>query len=402
MSNLLFISHRNLDASLAEKVATVAKTAGLTVYLDLEDPKLKQARSPKDILKSVESGLKKSNYLVAILSPFSRNSNWVQYEIGTAKEMGLPTAVIVQNGVRVPEYIEDVDVLRSTNELVDWIEARGKSISLTGDVQQELDTWFESGIGNRSHYYRNAIDHLESLWRPNTWDALKLTDAKYVFSGRWIGVASEELIHILYSLISPMVALYPRVAGISETEQTILSSINKSFADDEDIAKLAPAQEYAARNCQSWKSLRENDPRKYWLQGLQSRDLDAARKDFVNDKGKLLSREQFAKLFIDLYDGGDGKKQKPLGLSANALQGFELKTRPIFARLAAAQIRMYQALLRIEMEGETRARKSGLFELPSNCILRGTEEESVSLEYLKNRVFPEISKATGIEVSEFA
>jgi hypothetical protein len=249
--------------------------------------------------------------------------------------------------------------------------------------------------------YRSVIDHIESLWDPQTWFALRLDDDQYAFARRWMGCASSELIHILYSLIAPMVALFPRTAGLSELERTIVEAVYRSFADDEVVARIEPVQPYEARRCRNWRALRQQDPSRYWLQGLLSRDLDAARDAFRDENGGLLTREALAEKYMALYRGSNGAAQKPLGLAANALQGFELQSRPVFARLLAVQLRMYSALLRIELEGEAAVPRGELFKLSSHSRLVGTEEAGVSRLYLEERLVPEVARAIGADPREF-
>lgn len=397
----IFISHRNLDGTFAGQIESIAKLAGLGTYIDNNDPSLQGPNSRKEVAQSINRGLEASTHMIAIISQFSRNSDWVPFEIGIAQQRGLPISAVVQNGVRQPEYIDSLVVLKTTDELIDWIQSAGQTFCVPYKTRIDLDTWFDSGVNDRAHIYRSAIDHLESLWRPSTWNALQLADEQYAFSRRWMGVATNELIHILYSLIAPMVALYPKTAGLTESERVIIESIYRSFSDDESFARIEPEQEYEARRCTNWRTLRQENPRKYWLQGLLPRDLDTAREAFRDDGGNLLSRGALAQKYIRLYEGADGKAQKPLGLAANALQGFRLDTRPVFARLVAAQIRMYGALLKLEIHGEASIERATLFDLGPQSPLRNSEEEEVSKLYLEERVIPEVARAVNASPKEY-
>lgn len=400
MGKTVFVSHRSLDGLLASRISDLVTASGMRVYLDERDPATRGSSSRRELREAIDRALNEATHMIAIISPFSRNSDWVPYEIGVARQRGVSVAAVVQKGVREPEYLDSLSVLRSAEELVDWLASFG-SRSADDDLVGEIDTWFESGASERAPLYRSAIDHIESLWDPRTWVALRLDDERYAFAGRWMGCASGELIHILYSLIAPLVVLYPRTAGLSELERTIVEAVYRSFADDEVFARIEPVQVYEARRCKNWRSLRQDDPRRYWLQGLLPRDLDDARDAFRDESGDLLSREDLASKYMALYRGSDGAAQKPLGLAANALQGFELRSRPVFARLLAAQLRMYSALLRIELEGEVAVPRSELFELSAHSRLAGTEEAEVSRLYLTQRLLPEFARAIGADPAEF-
>ena len=400
MKPSLFISHRSLDNSFARALSELVSAAGLTNYLDANDAALQGTPTRTDVSGAIERALGAATHLVAIISPFSRNSSWVPYEIGVARARGCQIVAVVQAGVREPEYLEDARVLRSRAALVAWIGSLTPISAAIDSLLERIDSWFAMGDQARAPMYRQAIDHLESLWAPETWVALRLDDERYAFAGRWMGCASDYLIHILYSMIAP-IALYPRTAGLSELERAIVEAVYRSFADDEVLARADPGQPYEARRCTDWRTQRMADPRKYWLQGLLPRDLDAARAELRDEREQLVSREAFASKYLALYRGSDRSAQKPLGLAANGLQGFELRTRPIFARLAAAQVRLYNALLRLDQFGEVRSPRSGLFALEPSSAIVGTEESNVSRQYVVQRVVPDVARAIGAASREF-
>jgi hypothetical protein len=404
MATRIFISHRSLDGSFAAALSRLLTAAGVPTYLDTADPTLQDAPRADEVTAAIERGLAISTHLIAIISPFSRSSWWVPYEIAVARKHGREIVAVVQDGVREPEYLTNARVLRTLDALIEWVHSVA-TIHPGADgwsaLREDLYTWFSAGTRSRAHVYRAAIDHLESLWDPQTWKALRLEDEGYAFSGRWMGCKSPQLIHVLYSLIAPMVALYPQTAGLSELERAIIDALYKSFANDEVFARLDPGLPYEARRCADWRAKRAADPRQYWLQGLLPRDLDAARAAFRDERGQLLSRDALAQKYMALYSGSDGRAQKPLGLAANALQGFELDTRPVFARLIAAQVQMYNALLKLE-QNEARARRHTLFDLQSGSALGNTEESIVAKTYLREQVFPELARAIGADVREFS
>lgn len=62
---------------------------------------------------------------------------------------------------------------------------------------------------------------------------------------------------------------------------------------------------------------------------------------------------------------------------------------------------MYNALLRIEIEGEARVPKHTLFNLGSLSVLKGTQEAEVSRIYIKHRVIPDVARAVGVNPKAF-
>ena len=392
MEPLVFISHRSLDKSFASAIADVLRVAGIRYYLDAEDVRLASG-TRDEIASSIQTALREASHVIAIVSPFSRNSWWTSYELGVARERSCKIAAVVQSDVRRPEYLDNAAIIDSRDRLMEWVSGIGSVPNLDTDLQRRLDSWLARKAASRASLYRNAVDHLQSLWRSTTWTSLALADPEYAFRGRWMGCASDELIHILYSMLAPIAALKGRTGGLSEGEGVLIDEIYKSFANDELVARIAPAVPYAARKCTDWRRQRREAPATYWLQGLLPRDLDAALSCLLDGAGELLPRETVAARYLELFHGSDGSAQKPLGLAANALQGFELRTRPVFARLIAVQVRLYGALLRVEQESETRVSSPSVFDLEPGSPLHTTIEEATSQVYLAAHVIPTLARS---------
>lgn len=79
MEKNIFISYSHQDKGLVERLANDLKAAGLAVWWDQWEVKVGQS-----IVQKVSDGIESSAYLIAVLSPHSSQSNWVQQEIGSA------------------------------------------------------------------------------------------------------------------------------------------------------------------------------------------------------------------------------------------------------------------------------------------------------------------------------
>lgn len=75
----VFLSHSSADKDFARKLASALKKSGIEVWID--EAEIKAGHS---LFDRISEGLVQSDYLVAILSPNSVSSEWVNREIGSA------------------------------------------------------------------------------------------------------------------------------------------------------------------------------------------------------------------------------------------------------------------------------------------------------------------------------
>ena len=86
----VFLSHSGQDRWIAEKLKEMLEDAGIEVWLDAFD--LPGGRNVKERIKE---GMRASTECLILMSPASRDSDWVKHEGGLADAYGLPIAVVV-------------------------------------------------------------------------------------------------------------------------------------------------------------------------------------------------------------------------------------------------------------------------------------------------------------------
>jgi hypothetical protein len=136
--------------------------------------------------------------------------------------------------------------------------------------------------------------------------------------------------------------------------------------------------------------MRDNDPARYWLQGMKLKDLNDLFDEMSGVNGDVISGQAFRQRYLERA-GLNGEAQKPMGLAANPLQGFTLAKRPVFARVMAVHLRVHHALLRLDSAGGIgRSSLEKLFDLPAKSAVQGTQGEAASLKYIMERMGPRL------------
>ena len=116
------------------------------------------------------------------------------------------------------------------------------------------------------------------------------------------------------------------------------------------MAASGNAIDYTPRVPQ-WREKRDAAPRRYWWQGISEERFDGARGAFVKEIDaeldvKMFSFNEFKATYESAYQG-DASAQKPLGLLANALYGFDPESRPVYFRLVTFWFACYSTFLKI-------------------------------------------------------
>lgn len=385
----VFISYRSLDAEKAEALADCVKSVGADCYLDQRDPSLesigvgaRERRAP--VVKSIRVGLQGADTLVAVITRFARGSWWVPAEIAIALEMHKEVVAICETDVRPPDFVVHHLILDGQH-VRRWLTELGRlpvDEKRLADFNQAL---FKGATDSLREASREATQRIGALWDPMTWSDFELEDPAYAHRGKWIGCTSATLISTLRAIALPVYLWRQPRFDRSELEREVASALIDSWIDEESLAALEPRLPYEARKCRDWRKLRDADPARYWLQGMKLKDLDDLFAEVSSPDESLTSENAFRGLFLERAQAR-GAVQKPLGLAANALQGFTLKDRPVFARVLAVHLRIHHALLRLDWAGGIgRMPLEQLFALPPESRVHGTVEDNVSLEYLMQK-----------------
>ena len=87
----VFISRKNTDSLIAEKVARRVRANGLSVYLDTIDDAL--TKDGSDLADHLLRRMGQCQQLIAVVSSATKTSWWVPWEIGVGAEKGFRMAL---------------------------------------------------------------------------------------------------------------------------------------------------------------------------------------------------------------------------------------------------------------------------------------------------------------------
>lgn len=135
----VFISHRRVDAPMAQQAAAAARQLGIEYWLDVEDPTLTwltqhveidPATRSAAIASAIEMALLNCTHVLAIITPGTSGSKWVPYEYGRVKDGAVAdrgaacwTTVHPADTALFAEYLHLGVVSRSLEEVRSWLSA---------------------------------------------------------------------------------------------------------------------------------------------------------------------------------------------------------------------------------------------------------------------------------------
>jgi len=118
----IFISHQRTDSMLATRIAERLRVQHqLDCYLDVIDTALTE--SGQALADYVRAQLSKCTQLLAVVSPATRESWWVPWEIGVATEKNFPLATYSGSFSRLPEFLHKWPVLKTDADLDQYAAA---------------------------------------------------------------------------------------------------------------------------------------------------------------------------------------------------------------------------------------------------------------------------------------
>lgn len=123
----VFISHSMADKNLAGKMAEKLKAEGFTVTNPTAD-----IGPGENIALKVGKALEQAGAMIALLSPDSARSEWVQNEIGFAlgspQFQGRLIPVMVKQTDRIPWILHDLNVLTLPSDPSMWGKVIGERL----------------------------------------------------------------------------------------------------------------------------------------------------------------------------------------------------------------------------------------------------------------------------------
>jgi hypothetical protein len=123
----VFISHKREDIDMARLAAKSLKQLEIDVWLDVDDQHTQQAaelNDDKKLAEAIERGLVHCTHLLALLSPKTKGSWWVPYEIGSARGRQKDLAFLVHKDVKeLPSYLIFGRKLLDQYDFYKWAES---------------------------------------------------------------------------------------------------------------------------------------------------------------------------------------------------------------------------------------------------------------------------------------
>jgi hypothetical protein len=118
----VFVSYQKNDKDAAMKVADYLLNAGIDVYFDQYDAELKsqnQSANPKEVTKAICNGINNSSHMIVVMSPSTKDSAWVPFEIGYGFDKTELRALCLRGIPKgsLPAYIRTVPILRDIYDL---------------------------------------------------------------------------------------------------------------------------------------------------------------------------------------------------------------------------------------------------------------------------------------------
>jgi hypothetical protein len=139
----VFVSHQYADLAVAAEVGNQLKALEIDIWLDAEDLQTQQAAASGDqrkLAEAIDTGLSNCTRLLAVISPKTKGSWWVPYEIGSVRDRSKPLAFFVHKDVgELPGYVVFGQKILDQIDFYNWAKEISSRVSLTesrSDVQK--------------------------------------------------------------------------------------------------------------------------------------------------------------------------------------------------------------------------------------------------------------------------
>ena len=132
----IFISHRRSDSAQALRLAWLAYSAGFGYWLDVLDPTLStlnsapaSAAASLAIASLIETALLNCSHVLVAMTPNTKGSLWVPYELGRAKSRSVSSTQAaawigsLADPADVPEYLHLIQLHKDELAISAWLAA---------------------------------------------------------------------------------------------------------------------------------------------------------------------------------------------------------------------------------------------------------------------------------------
>lgn len=117
----IFISHKQEDAYVANRIASELKVMNVEYYLDLLDSSIEQ--SGRELTNHIRKNLNSCTDIIVVMSEVTRFSQWVPFEIGMAAQIDMPTATFLKENVSLPEFLQYWPRLKKPEDIFKYVSA---------------------------------------------------------------------------------------------------------------------------------------------------------------------------------------------------------------------------------------------------------------------------------------
>ncbi len=133
----VFVSHKNEDATLAEKVARRIRWNGLETYVDTIDDAL--LKDGPDLAEHLLRRMGECQQLIAVVSTSTKGSWWVPWEIGVGSEKSFRMASFSETYVTLPSYLEKWPALHTDQHIDQYCQlSKQTEVTLNQEIRQTL------------------------------------------------------------------------------------------------------------------------------------------------------------------------------------------------------------------------------------------------------------------------
>ena len=269
---------------------------GLTVWLDEQQVRLGDKLSQK-----INLALSLSRFALVVLSDAFLSKDYPQKELSSllSRETALGGYILPvlhelsheEVKARVPLLGDNLAV--STARGLDHVASeifRAVSIDRDGDQSPAPIRYFPQ-FDFPEHLIASATDACTTLAKPETWEHLQpkrdMTDSRV-----WMGTDSAVIVKLLYDLYCPLMlyrqisyALRRSLSSFTPPQRyrfALLDAMFRALTNEQDLAASGSPIEYTPR-VPRWRKKRDEDPARYWWQGISEERFDDSRGAFVRE-----------------------------------------------------------------------------------------------------------------------
>ena len=120
----VFISHKQEDSSVANKIVNELQALKTPFYLDVLDYNI--TKSGKELTDHIKKNLNDCTDIIVVMSEATKFSQWVPFEVGMSAQNDMPTATFLQENVAVPEFLAYWPRLKQPSDIRKYIDARNE------------------------------------------------------------------------------------------------------------------------------------------------------------------------------------------------------------------------------------------------------------------------------------